>query len=245
LDLYEASRRAFDSSLSAEEGLRYFQNIYDTLKSSAWQVFRSSRAGASYWTAQQVFETIKREFQEYSWGGPVNLLNFQNGGNRLRLESSFAKMQGIKQMRSYPHMAVSKFLHFYNPSLFPIYDYKVIWEKVFSRFRYDFDDFCRSESIGYSYADAYNDSTAVFLLYYMRWASFLVSAAHETFMPVFVEWLEEQPGVELRQQRFDAATLYATAFEFTVIGAESHCRKNRAASNSFPSWSPLLSPQPR
>ena len=115
-------------------------------------------------------------------------------------------------------MAVSKFLHFYNPSLFPIYDGEVIWRKVFSRFQDDFRDFCQSEN--HPYAEAIHHDTASFLLYYMRWASFLLSAAHETFMQVFVEWLERQPGVELRRRQFDAATLYATAFEFTVIGAE-------------------------
>jgi hypothetical protein len=126
-------------------------------------------------------------------------------------------MQGIKQKKVYPHMAVSQFLHFYNPSLFPIYDVEAIWKKVLSRFEDDFRDFCQSESI--PYAEAINDDSASFLLYYMRWASSLLSVAHGTFMQVFVEWLERQPGVELRRRQFHAATLYATAFEFTVIGA--------------------------
>jgi hypothetical protein len=63
------------------------------------------------------------------------------------------------------------------------------------------------------------EDTAAFLRYYMDWASSLLLVAHEGFMQVFVEWLEKQPGVELRQRTFDAATLYATAFEFTAIGA--------------------------
>jgi hypothetical protein len=218
-NLYEASQCAFDPSLSADEALRYFEKIYNELKGPGWQVFRSSRSGASRWSPQQVFETIKREFPEYSWGGSVNLSNFQQSGESQHLESSLAKMQGIKQKQGYPHMAVSKFLHFYNPSLFPIYDRKVIWEKVFSRFKDDFRDFCQNESI--PYAEAINDDTAAFLLYYMRWAGSLLSAAHGTFMQTFVEWLEMQPGIELRQRQFDAATLYATAFEFTVIGAEA------------------------
>ncbi len=218
MEIYEASHSAFDPSLSADEGLRYFEKIYNRLKGPGWQVFRSREHGVSHWSPRQVFETIKSEFAGYSWGGSVNLSNFQQSGDSVSLKSSLDKMQGIKQKRGYPHMAVSKFLHFYNPSLFPIYDGEVIWKKVFSRFEDDFLDFCQSESI--PYAEAIKDDSASFLLYYMRWASSLLSAAHGTFMQVFVEWLERQPGVELRRRQFDAATLYATAFEFTVIGAE-------------------------
>jgi hypothetical protein len=219
LNLYEASRSAFDPSLSEDEALRHFEKIYNTLKGRSWQVFRSPQSGASHWSPRQVFETIKREFPEYSWGGSVNLSNFQQSGNSPRLKSSLDKMREIKQKQDYPFMAVSKFLHFYNPSLFPIYDGAVIWKKVFSRFKDDFQDFCQSESI--SYAEAMRDPTASFLLHYMGWASSLLSAAHGTFMQVFVEWLEKQPNVELRQRQFDAATLHATAFEFTAIGAEA------------------------
>jgi hypothetical protein len=217
LDLYEASRSAFNPSLSVDEAIRYFEKIYNELKGPGWQVFRSRQPDVTHWSSRQVFETIKREFPEYSWGGSVNLLNFEQSGNSPRLKSALDKMQGIKQKKGYPHMAVSKFLHFYNPSLFPIYDRKVIWEEVFSRFKEDFQDFCQSERIPYD--EAINDDTASFLLYYMGWASSVLSAAHGTFMQVFVEWLENQPGVELRRRQFDAATLYATAFEFIAIGA--------------------------
>ncbi|HEX3436151.1 MAG TPA: hypothetical protein VHT24_05225 [Pseudacidobacterium sp.] len=216
LDLYEVSHHAFDPSLSSDEALRYFEKIYNELKGPGWQVFRSRQSDVSYWSSQQVFETIKREFAEYSWGGSVNLSNFQQSGDFARLKSSLDKMQGIKQKKGYPHMAVSKFLHFYNPSLFPIYDQKVIWEKVFSRFEDDFQDFCKSENI--PYPGAIEDDTAYFIIYYMRWASSLLAVAHENFMQVFVEWLEQR-GVDLRQRQFDAATLFATAFEFTAIGA--------------------------
>ena len=122
LDLYEASQCAFDPSSSADEAYRHFEKIYDELKSSDRQVFRPS-SPADCWPPRQIFKTIKREFQEFSWGGPVNLLNFPKSGTGVRLEASLWKMREIKPMKSsYPHMAVSKFLHFYNPGLFPIYD---------------------------------------------------------------------------------------------------------------------------
>ena len=64
-------------------------------------------------------------------GGPVNLLNFPK--TALSLESRLAKMRRIKPNQDFPVMTVSKFLHFYNPGLFPIYDTEMIWEKVFKR----------------------------------------------------------------------------------------------------------------
>jgi hypothetical protein len=38
-------------------------------------------------------------------------------------------------------------------------------------------------------------------------------------MAVFAEWLADQPGAGLPGRRFDASRLFATAYEFTIIGA--------------------------
>ena len=142
LDLYEASHCTFGPLSRADEAFRNFERIYDELKGPNWQVFRPSSPERDCLPARQVFETIKGEFPEFSWGGSINLLTLAKSGARARLESRLAKMQGIKPKKSYPHMTVSKFLHFYNPGLFPIYDNKVIWEGVFKRFRNDFRVFC-------------------------------------------------------------------------------------------------------
>jgi hypothetical protein len=215
LDHYEASRCAFDPSSSADEAFRAFVEIYDELKGKNWQVFRPFRPEQDCWPSRQIFETINREFSEFSWRGPINLLTFPTRGARHGLQSSLSKMRGIKPNRGYPHMTVSKFLHFYNPGLFPIYDNAVIWNKVFKRFRKDYRDFCFKASIPYDT----EDETEAFLLNYMDWASSRLSVAHERFMQVFVEWLGEQPGADLHRRPFDPASLYATAFEITAIGA--------------------------
>jgi hypothetical protein len=153
-----------------------------------------------------------------SWGGPVSLLNFRKSGTALRLESCLAKMQGIKQKKHFPLMTVSKYLHFYNPELFPIYDNKMIWETVLNgRFKGDYREFCERERIPRHIACG--EGTAKWLVYYMLLASDLLSIAHENFMQVFGDWLGEQPGTELPKRKFNPVTLYARAFEYTLVGA--------------------------
>lgn len=128
---------------------------------------------------------------------------------------SLMAMGGIKANKGFPVMTVSKFLHFYNPSLIPIYDTEVIWNRVFKRFRADYEEFRTSANLASRAGDV------AFLRNYICWASSLMAAAHPAFMSAFVDWL----AGELPPKKFDAmgrdllATLYATAFEFTAIGA--------------------------
>jgi hypothetical protein len=107
LDHYEASRRAFDPSLSTDEAFQDFEKIYYELRGPNWQVFRPSSPERDCWSPRRIFETIKHEFAEFSWGGPVNLLTFPRSGTRPLLESCLAKMVGIKPKKGYPHMMVS------------------------------------------------------------------------------------------------------------------------------------------
>jgi hypothetical protein len=126
-------------------------------------------------------------------------------------------MQDIKPKSGYPIMTVSKFLHVYNPGLFPIYDNAVIWERVCNgRFKNDYREFGEREKIPRK--EWFGDSTLEFIPYYMRWASSLLSTAHPQFMRIFAEWFKQQCFGILNEQ-LELTTLYATAFEFTVIGA--------------------------
>ena len=219
LDLYDASQCAFDPSSSEDEAFRKFLRIYDDLASRQWNVFRPC-SPADCWPPQKIFATIKREFQEFSPRCPVNLLNFPTSGKGLRLESCLARMNGIKPKKGFPLMTVSKFLHFYNPALFPIYDYEVMWKKVCNRrFKNDFRAFCDRERIPNSIVGDSAEDTAAFLRYYMIWASSLLSVAHAGFMLIFRDWLGQQRGTELSKRKFDPTTLYARAFEYTATGA--------------------------
>jgi hypothetical protein len=220
LNLYDASVCAFDPSSSGQEAFRCFMNIYNELSGPNWSVWRS-RNPAPHWGPQQIFDTIKREFAEYPWDGTANLTSFGRA-EAARLKPRLESMRGIKPNKGYPIMTVSKFLHFYNPALFPIYDTEVIWKKVCDGyFKSDFRDFCRDlcDREGPRYTVFMNEDTVDFLPAYMRWAASLFSVAHSGFMQVFVDWLGDQLGANLLRRKFDAKTLHARAFEYTAVGA--------------------------
>src|SRR5438105_4125679 len=121
-------------------------------------------------------------------------------------------------------MVTSKFLHFFNPMLFPIYDDAIIWQKVCweesktkvrAAFRSDYEEFCLKHGF------VPKDMTAKFNLNYTLWASELVRNADKHFMNEFATWFQQQ--VSDRQDKYglldEINQYYAIAFEFTAIGA--------------------------
>jgi hypothetical protein len=123
-------------------------------------------------------------------------------------------MRDFKPVTDWPTMAVSKVLHFYNAELFPVYDSEVIWKKVLTRFKTEFKDFCVALSRPWDFGD-----TPTFYRNYMGWGAYLLQDAHPQFMKVFEGWLAKQPGANLSTRNFDAPRLFATAYEYMIIGA--------------------------
>lgn len=209
--MYYASQHSFDIGTSTDKAFNIFnEEIYKKL--SSWRWYRPSKLN-DCWSSRLIFNTIKSEFAQFTWKSGVTLTNFYNSGQYTSLLTSLKKMQGIKPNAGYPVMAVSKFLHFYNPLLFPIYDNEVIWNRVFRRFKGEFKQFCGSSNIPMNTGE-----TAEFLGNYVCWASSLMASAHSQFMESFAGWLSRQPNIALKQE-FQASFLYSTAFEFTAIGA--------------------------
>lgn len=213
VNLYNASQQAFYSDLDSASALRQFEKIDNEL-TGYWQVFRP-HPRSSCWPPAQIYKAITGKFGEFAWTGSVTLTNFLKSGTGLRLQASLESLREIKPNQGFPIMTVSKFLHFYNPALFPIYDEAVIWGKVFRRFGDEFRRFCQMTPV----IQWNNDYTAVWLHNYICWASFLVANAHGKFMQTFVEWLSTQTGPAFATRRYDPMTLHARAFEFTATGA--------------------------
>jgi hypothetical protein len=126
--LYNSSRHAFDPTAKLDDAYPYFTQIYDEL-SGYWRWWRPY-SPKSCWPPETIFKTIRTEFVEFSWGGTFSLKNVPQ---ESLLRPDLIAMRGIKPTRGYPSMPVSKFLHFYNPSLFPIYDEQWMWKKVCDR----------------------------------------------------------------------------------------------------------------
>jgi hypothetical protein len=216
LDLYEMSRRAFGAGVPADAATSVYRQIYDQLvrpaRAGGWGIGRN--AAGPLWTAEQTFLNINAGFSDFSWGGPIDLLNFRNGSAQSNLLPSLERMRGFKPVADWPTMAVSKALHFYNAELFPVYDSEVIWKKVLTRFKEEFRDFCLAFSRPWDFGD-----TPTFYRNYMSWGAYLLAQAHPQFMKDFESWLAEQPGANLSRRNFDALRLFATAYEYTIIGA--------------------------
>lgn len=216
LRLYEYSRRAFDRAVPVGEALDLFRRIYNELvlppRAGGWGVAR--KASGPLWTPEKAFETINKEFAAFAWGGPVTLISVQCSDAKASLLRSLNTLEELKPVAGYPVMAVSKFLHPYNPELFPIYDNEVIRDEVVRRFRHDFRAFCLGANLSHRVGN-----TAAFYVSYIFWGAFFLELANPRFMEIFASWLEKQPAANLAQRSLDASRLYATAFELTIIGA--------------------------
>jgi hypothetical protein len=211
LDLYRLAGSAFEPDVAPQQALEPFTALYKAL-ASHWQVFRP-HSPAECWSAEQVYTALGTHLRDYGPRSGVTLMDL--GGKENDLMFSLQGMEGIKPNQWYPVMTVSKFAHFYNPKLFPIYDTEVVENRVFKCFRKDYRQFCTSR--GY---DA-SDSGAQFLRNYVAWASECVRGAHDQYMNTFADWiLDELPRREAeRLDPQNVCSLYATAFEFNAIGA--------------------------
>lgn len=115
------AREAFEQNAVPRFGL-----VFEELRKH-WKVFRG--ANRTHWDAAQTYEVLQG-------------LNQAVGAKRLdtladedlpALWQSVQAMAGIKTTKHGPSVvAISKFLHFWNPRLFVIVDHEVIWRWVLS-----------------------------------------------------------------------------------------------------------------
>ncbi|MGH7176274.1 MAG: hypothetical protein ACREJC_02735, partial [Tepidisphaeraceae bacterium] len=203
MGLYDAAYRAYDPDGSDGDGFAAFTTIYGALRSREWGAFRPLGA-AKCWQPRRIYSVIRQKMWDFGPAAGLHLLNFRMH-HRATATVAMESLKGIKPTRSYPTMTVSKFLHFYNPGLFPIWDNAVIDHRVFKRFGEDYAHFCVAHSLD---PDAVG---AEFLGNYVCWGSRCVLDAGKVYMPEFVEWLRD----EIPPRRFRLldparlATLYA------------------------------------
>jgi hypothetical protein len=213
VDLYGHAQSAFGGSkIAREQRFAEFAEVYRNLR-AYWQIFRGAKRRLD---AVEVFQLLER-ISIGSRASGVSLLNFHLSDNLASVSRAVDSLAPIKVTSSgaFPLMTVSKILHFFNPALFPIYDTQVIWNQVFRKHRPAWRRFCNSEGI------RQEAEGAEWYLAYMRWGNQLLRTANADFMKNFEEWME---GIVPPDRAKDVRNLgvrgyYATAFEFSIIGA--------------------------
>jgi len=206
LELYRAGNIAFSSSYSEDKRRENFETIYNSLK-GYWGIFRPFTKG-KVWESPKVFDVLTKNCGACSRDSILSLVNLKDEQSKAAISECLAKVKGIKSLKDdrFPTMAVSKFLHFFNPKLFPIYDNKVIKDKVLRIFKNDWSDWKNSHA--HIEPDYFK---------YILWANYIIQQNHRGLMSEFVKWFAEQ--VEQKRNPGDLKNYYATAFEFIAIGA--------------------------
>ncbi len=121
IECWRRAHRAF-----AEGAFDDFQWLYEGLK-GYWQVFRGSKGKP--WSARQVYDHLIKLDKEFR-RKRLSRLTVADAEPLMRLLGS---MSGIKRTKDGASvMALSKFLHFWNPRLFVIVDRAYIWNWVFA-----------------------------------------------------------------------------------------------------------------
>jgi len=216
--LYVLSASAFDLS---SPRLADFVKIYEELR-RFWQVLR----GGTAWPPEKVFDVLLSDHCTPCGRDRLNLLRVGDSGTLDALWNCLTVMSKVKSLQGggISPMAVSKFLHFFNPRLFPIYDRAVVRDKAFPHF---------SSKINES-KKRWHDGVAAFVdeplfklglgdyLHYLLWAADCFAAIDaratmQVFAQCFAAMLEAEGSDALMPPNIELN--YANAFEFAMIGA--------------------------
>lgn len=207
--LYGEALRAFDSNLDETTRRAAFATIYQRLR-KFWQ---AGRNGALL-PESETFDLLERHCHRSHRESGLMLPELSAEHGQEAVLECLQQAGAIKRLRSgtYPVMAVSKTLHFFNPRLWVIHDVAVIQEKVLPRFRGDLAPFWSPlTAVG---ADSALSSYVAYLL----WAADAMRSRYAGLMDDFADWFisVSRDGADIREE---LKTHYATVFEFVIIGA--------------------------
>jgi len=218
--LYALAESAFDSDSPDSTA---FAEIHRTLR-GYWQVFRNG----SGWPPRRILRVLMSEACQACSRTRLDLMALGRSSDLAPLWSCLVAMSGIKVLPrgNVSPMAVSKFLHFYNPRLFPIFDRAFVRNGVFPRYRRRINASREHWSRRTSLFEAhpfYRRGLGEYL-HYVLWAADCVTRVDvaET-MSVFVQCYRTMLAHEGRGRGVpaDLETYYATAFECALIGASA------------------------
>ena len=213
LKLYNLAKKAFKTNVAQTERENAFSTLFRELECH-WQVFRKN---PPIWSPEYTFRIFQNLPERVSRQSNLTLMTLSKDDyDRVLIEGVLEQLRNFKPNKEFPWMAVSKFLHFYNPSLFPIWDKCWIWDVVMQKtFKQEYRTWCKENAF------KPNETSKVFNYQYTLWASEYIHRASADFMSFFEKWFQEQvKGVENENHTLDDVHVYyATAFEFVVLGA--------------------------
>jgi hypothetical protein len=205
-ELYLLSVQSFEGGPPREKREASFTAIYDALRGKGWQVARNGQL----WNSDRLFSVLTDECTACSQGSTLSLGGLDRERDAPALTECVAAVKDLKTLNSgsVSVMAVAKFLHFFNPRLFPIYDNAVIQQEVLRVFREDFRPNRGEDGVG-------------FYVRYVLWANEVLRRSRDAVMQAFERWFRSAVRDEDPNQLLPERTgeLYATAFEFIAIGA--------------------------
>ncbi len=188
-----------------------FEALYHTLRTQ-WQVFRPS---GQHWNSQAVYEVLAAHADR------DRLLSGLNADGVSDVWAILLDIAPIKTLKHGPSVvAVSKFLHFWNPSMFVIVDDAIMWRQVLSLPWIRGEVQAATNDVGrlLNVTAAVHPYGACDLLSYMGitwWCAHFIRA-HPRLMPLFVEHMDvvrpRRPG-DPPWEHYEAA-----AVEWLLLG---------------------------
>ncbi len=213
LDLYRHGVVAFGGTADEATRRQSHQEISGHLR-SYWGVGRKG----TLWDARTTFDVLNSRCGACSCTSGLTLLTLGDEPSQRAVLDCLESVRGLKRLGSgsYPVMAVSKNLHFFNQRLWVIYDNEIVVKKVYRAFRRDWN------SLYGDLAVDTGDEGIDFYLAYLLWASRSIRTGYRRLMDDFAEWFigaVRDEGGKADDFRDELRLSYATAFEFIAIGA--------------------------
>ncbi len=216
LNLYHLASRAWDVTGSTKARSNAFGELMGRLR-GYWQLNRPG----GLMSDDDIYATLR----------PLEHVR-RLGRASDSLEDALAPVLALRRVKKsvsrwYSPMALSKILHFFNPSIYPIYDTAVVEDRVLHRFRNDWREFDPT----FTAISIPLHTGAIYYFKYMLWCEHLLSINRASVLQVFRNWIESQ-DIPLATAAL-AHGLDATAFEMIAIGA-AHLQADATRGSSPP-----------
>ena len=226
IGLYNTNIKIYDTNEVFTDRKKYFDIIYEELDNK-WSVFRNSRMENNkrkIWDSNKMFSVINEINIPLSINDGKDLTNIDKD-DIVNINNIIIKFKDIKinPSGSRSIVAISKFLHFYNPHLFLVLDKDVIKNNVLRIFKEEYNEFKESsndiikeiKNIRNEYNSTDNYELPEYF-YYMYWASSIIRDKSES-IECYKNWLKNFSTNE--DQTKCMKNNFAFIFEIIAIGA--------------------------